>query len=221
MPWLPWIALGIAGLSLLVDLLLLGRLERRLVVNADGALAPSDLPVSFRVVRALVPLSVVGSGFSLGSLVGGWSRAPSAVAGLAAAILGMAGAWLLRWLGRAFLVTNGLDGGERREQLVGIATVLVSFVGFQLGPEAADSRRLPGTLVVLALADVGLLAGAAAVVIAGVRRWRRRAFVLRVQAGRVPGYRIVTNGERRALVREGAEIDGYRAGEREVYVFER
>jgi hypothetical protein len=116
---------------------------------------------------------------------------------------------------------QGRPGGEERgDRAASFAAVVASVVGLALqdGRIGADSQPLPGTLLVRALALIGLLAGATAVVVVQVRMRSRRLFVARVEAGEVPGYRVTTRDGDRVLVRSAADANAYRAGVDEFFL---
>jgi hypothetical protein len=193
----------------------------------------------------LLPLVLLhATAVSLASIVAGRSPAWNDVSGAAQTAVAPR-AWLppllyallfyaipMVWSRR--LAKGGLSGAERGDQIVGAAAIATSLVPFvvpslirgactMVGFEgwvgcAVKLQPTSGIAFVRSLAVVGLLAGAAAVVVARVRASKRRAFMERAEAGQVPGYRVEERAQGKVLLRTVEKEETYRAGPEEICV---
>lgn len=124
----------------------------------------------------------------------------------------------IAWSQRA--AARGLAGEERGEVVVGAICTLFSLFGLWLAmhvptaPAWWDASRYAardhGLLFARLAAGLGLLTGLAAAVLGLVREAKRRAFVARVAAGDVAGFRVDDTREGRVLVRVTELGSGYR-----------
>lgn len=118
------------------------------------------------------------------------------------------------------LAAKGLAGEERGEAVVGILCALLAALGLLVAlgvpgpPEWWDqARRLQrddGLVFATLVGGFGLVLGLASTTLAVLRDARRRAFVRRVQAGEVAGFRVDQSPAGRVLVRITELGTGYR-----------
>jgi len=102
------------------------------------------------------------------------------------------------------LATRGLAGAERGELIVAALCLTISLLVFVV------TRR---SSIPSSTAIASLIVAACAAALASIREWRRRWFVRGVEAGRIPGYRMVETDEGRALLRLESRGLGYRVAD--------
>lgn len=118
------------------------------------------------------------------------------------------------------LAAKGLAGEERGEAIVGTISAILATLGIVLAlhvpgpPEWWDRARLverdQGLLFAEGVGLLGLAAGITSAVLALLRDARRRAFVGKVHAGEVAGFRVDESPAGRVLVRVTELGQGYR-----------
>jgi hypothetical protein len=99
------------------------------------------------------------------------------------------------------LARRGFSGAERGEVIVGAASAVVGSFAHVFATSKALSLVSASAIFTSALGLAGAAAGGVAIALALEREARRRRFVIRVEAGEIPGYRIGDTSEGRGLFR--------------------
>ena len=157
-------------------------------------------------------------GMVAGATLGVIFWAPALLLTLAA--FGLPIAWAQR------LAKKGLAGEERGEWVIGIVSALVASGALLLSfdqakppewlghlPDNHQTMVVAGVVFMRGAAVLAVLAGTAAVVLATARENKRTAFVANAERGAVPGFRVDTTPEGKALVRVSSLGHGYRVSD--------
>ncbi|MBI5517008.1 MAG: hypothetical protein HY909_24715 [Deltaproteobacteria bacterium] len=114
------------------------------------------------------------------------------------------------------LAKQGLAGGERGEQWVGVMSAVMALVAVGLSlyhPDWSNRGGQDALWALRALAGLGGASGLLAALLAGRREALRRAFVADVEAGKVEHFRVDATPEGKALVRVVSVAEHYRVAD--------